>query len=334
MSKLSSFKLGQVEISTPVFLAPMSGVTDLPFRKLVKRLGGGMVVSEMVASNESLRETKGTFKRLTAAPEEKPQMVQIVGHDPNLMADTARFCADIGADIIDINFGCPAKKVTNKLCGSAIMRELPLAREILEAVVTAVDVPVTVKMRTGWSDEMRNAPDVAHMAEDIGVKMVTVHGRTREQKYTGHADWAFISKVKERLSIPLIVNGDINAFCDVDEALKQSKADGVMLGRGACGRPWFPAQVISYLNKGKPSRIPDWDEQRAILVSHYRDMLAHHGTYMGVRRARKHLGWYLKGVKGAAQVRQEIMRHEDPTKVINSIHAFYDAASTFSDVLD
>ncbi len=326
MSKLAAIKIGNIEIATPVFLAPMSGVTDLSFRKLVKNLGGGMVVSEMIASNEALRQTKGTFKRIAAALDEKPQMVQIIGHDPQEMADTAKFCADFGIDIIDINFGCPAKKVTNKLCGSAIMRDIGLARNILSAVVNAVDIPVTVKMRTGWDEKSLNAPEIAHMAEDIGIKMVTVHGRTREQKYSGNADWAYIANVKKCINIPLIVNGDINEFSHIDDALRLSKADGLMLGRGACGKPWFPAQVIKYINHGVISPPPSLNEQRDIVIAHYNDIIANHGVYRGVRLARKHLSWYLKGIYGAAKSRQMIMRQDDPDMVINAIIEFYNYA--------
>ncbi len=327
MSKLTAIKIGNIEITTPVFLAPMSGVTDLPFRKLVKRLGGGMVVSEMIASNEALRQTKGTFKRITAALGEKPQMVQIIGHNPQEMADTAKFCADLGVDIVDINFGCPAKKITNKLCGSAIMRDISLARNILDEVVNAVDIPVTVKMRMGWDEKSLNAPEIAHMAEDIGIKMITVHGRTRVQKYNGNADWAYISNVKQRINIPLIVNGDINKFNDVDKALKLSKADGVMLGRGACGKPWFPAQVIKYINNGIISPPPTLNDQRDIVITHYNDIIAHHGVYHGVRLARKHLSWYLKNINDAAKYRQIIMRQDDPDMVIAAINQFYDNAT-------
>lgn len=324
--QVKPIEIGHVTVDCPVFLAPMSGVTDLPFRRIVKRLGAGMVVSEMVASNEALRETRGTMKRLARAPEERPQVVQIVGHDPAVMAEAARFCEDIGADIVDINFGCPAKKVTNKLCGSALMRDLPAARGILEAVVGAVSCPVTLKMRTGWDDDNRNAPELARIAEDVGIQMVTVHGRTREQKYSGRADWRFISRVKRAVSIPVIANGDITSVTDAEDCLVQSGADGVMVGRGANGRPWFLGQVMDHLQTGNVRPEPDLAAQKDILIEHYEALLRHHGSYSGVRMARKHLAWYIKSLRGAAAFRETLMKMDEPDKVIQAIHDFYSSA--------
>ncbi|RED53256.1 tRNA dihydrouridine synthase DusB [Aestuariispira insulae] len=320
---LSSINIGDVTIANPVLLAPMSGVTDLPFRKMVRRQGAGMVVSEMVASNEALRETKGTMKRLSREPDEQPQVVQLVGHDPYVMAEAAKFCEDLGADIIDINFGCPAKKVTNKLCGSAIMRDLPLATDILTAVVGAVSRPVTMKMRTGWDMDMRNAPELARIAEDSGIRMVTVHGRTREQKYTGQADWSFIRKVKQAVSLPVIANGDITDRSKAARCLEKSGADGVMIGRGAQGRPWFLAQVIAFLDRGERIDDPDIVRQRDLLLEHYDLILSHHGTYSGVRMARKHLAWYIKNLPGAAAVRNDLVKMEEPQKVVDAICDYY-----------
>lgn len=321
--QLKPINIGNVQVDCPVFLAPMSGVTDLPFRRIVKRLGAGVVVSEMVASNETLRETRGTMKRLERGPEEHPQVVQIVGHDPAIMEDAARFCVDMGADIVDINFGCPAKKVTNKFCGSALMRDLPTATTILDAVVNAVSAPVTLKMRTGWDDDHRNAPELARIAEDIGIQLVTVHGRTREQKYRGHADWRFIRQVKAAVSIPVIANGDICSVDDAAECLAQSHADGVMIGRGANGRPWFLRQVMDYLLYGERRPDPDLAAQRDLLLEHYEAILSHHGDYMGLRMARKHLSWYIKSLRGAAAFREQLMKMDDPDDVITAIRAFY-----------
>ena len=320
---LSPIMIGDVQISQPVLLAPMSGVTDLPFRKMVRREGAGMVVSEMVASNEALRETRGTMKRLSREPEERPQVVQLVGHDANVMAEAARFCEDLGADIIDINFGCPAKKVTNKLCGSAIMRDLPLATDILNSVVKAVKRPVTMKMRTGWDETERNAPELARIAEDTGIRMVTVHGRTREQKYTGQADWAFIRRVKAAVSIPVIANGDITDRDRAGRCLELSGADGVMIGRGAQGRPWFLNQVMAYLKNGERLPDPALARQRDLLLEHYDLILLHHGIYSGVRMARKHLAWYVKNLPGAAAVRNDLVKMDDPAQVMATIRDYY-----------
>ena len=320
---LTPLKIGGVSVDTPVLLAPMSGVTDLPFRKMVRRQGAGMVVSEMVASNEALRETKGTMKRLSREPDEQPQVVQLVGHDPAVMADAAKFCEDLGADIIDINFGCPAKKVTNKLCGSAIMRDLPLAAEIMKAIVGAVKRPVTMKMRTGWDENERNAPELARIAEDIGIQMVTVHGRTREQKYTGQADWSFIQNVKQAVDIPVIANGDITDLKKAETCLDKSGANGVMIGRGANGRPWFLRQVMAYLTDGVELPDPTLDQQRDLLLEHYDLILSHHGSYSGLRMARKHLAWYVKGLPGAAAVRNDLVKMDDPELVTSAIIDFY-----------
>ena len=319
--------IGPIALPDPVILAPMSGVTDMPFRRLVKRSGAGLVVSEMIASHAMIRQTRESMKLSTNCAEEFPMAVQLAGCDPQVMAEAARLNADRGAAIIDINFGCPVKKVVNKFAGSALMREEGLAVRILEATVAAVKLPVTLKMRTGWDESNRNAPRLARLAEQAGIKMITVHGRTRCQLYKGKADWDFVRQVKEAVSIPVVVNGDIDSLEAARTALAQSGADGVMIGRGAYGRPWFLRQVMADLRGEPVPAAPGAAVRRDLVLEHYEAMLSHYGRQTGLRIARKHLGWYAKGLPNAAQFREAVNREEDTLQVQHLIRRHFDRAA-------
>lgn len=316
-----AFSIDNLNIKTPILLAPMAGITDFPFRSIVRKCGGaGLMFSEMLASKVSVDHLrKKKLKELTDYTEEFPLAVQIAGCEPEIIAEAARIAESKGATIIDLNMGCPVKKIVNKLGGSALMRDETLAAKIMEQTVKAVKIPVTVKMRLGWDEKNKNAVSLAKIAEDCGIKMITVHGRTREQLFSGKSNWKEVGLVKSIVKIPVIVNGDILSNQDASQALKNSNADGIMIGRGCCGKPWITSQIAEYLLNKITSQQPSTKELQEIIIEHYELMLSYYGEHTGMMMARKHLGWYLENTSITKEILDEIKTSSEPQKVISLI---------------
>jgi nifR3 family TIM-barrel protein len=327
--------IGPVLTRNRIFLAPMSGVTDEPFRVIANRLGAGLVVSEMVASEQLVRARPDMLRRAKGAGALRPFVIQLAGREERWMSEGARLAQDLGADIIDINMGCPAREVTGGLSGSALMRDLDHARRLIDATIEASKVPVTLKMRLGWDDAQKNAPELARAAEASGVALVTVHGRTRCQFYKGKADWPAIRRVRDAITIPLIANGDLGSLAEARQMLDLSGADGLMMGRGAYGRPWAPGVLAEALDAGTGIAMPSLTDQRMIVLGHFEAMLSHYGREFGGRVARKHLGWYVEDLKqrgvlhtGQAQAwRTQLVSQTRAEDVREKIHALYDAVA-------
>ncbi|HKB60761.1 MAG TPA: tRNA dihydrouridine synthase DusB [Gallionellaceae bacterium] len=320
-------KIGPYQLKNNLIVAPMAGVTDRPFRMLCKRMGAGMAVSEMVASNSLLYGSEKTKRRANHEGEADPISVQIVGADPKMLAQAARYNVDQGAQIVDINMGCPAKKICNVSAGSALMQNEKLVSEILESVVGAVDVPVTLKMRTGWDKSHRNAPRIARIAEASGIQALAIHGRTRACAYTGNAEYDTIAAVKSEVGIPVIANGDITTPEKARHVLQYTGADAVMIGRAAQGRPWLFREIEHYLKTGGHLAAPHPEEVQAILVAHMHELYAFYGEYTGLRVARKHISWYTKGLAGSAQFRHHMNTLETVQGQLHAVTEFFEGRS-------
>jgi len=319
---MATLRIGSYELPNQLILAPMAGVTDRPFRELCRSLGAGMAVSEMVTSDTRLWDTRKTSLRLVHADERAPRSVQIAGSDPQMLAEAARRNVELGAQIIDINMGCPAKKVCNKAAGSALMKDEPLVAAILAAVVAAVEVPVTLKIRTGWDRDNRNGLRIARIAEQAGIQALAVHGRTRADLYTGEAEYDTIAAIKQALSIPVLANGDIDSPQKARQVLRHTGADGLLIGRAAQGRPWIFREIAHYLRTGECLPAPDLAEVEAILLRHLAALHQFYGDVMGVRIARKHVSWYLATLPGAGEFRSRFNTLEDQQAQTDAIRAF------------
>jgi tRNA-dihydrouridine synthase B len=324
-SAIIRMQIGPYKLPNQLVLAPMAGVTDRPFRQLCKKFGASLAVSEMVSCNSALWGSKQTLRRMNHEGEVEPKAVQIAGADPQLMAQAAQFNVERGAQIIDINMGCPAKKVCNVMAGSALLQDEGLVRQILNAVVTAVKVPVTLKIRTGWDPENRNALSIAKIAERAGIQALAIHGRTRACGYKGVAEYETIRTVKQEISLPVIANGDITSPENAKEVLELTGADAVMIGRAAQGRPWIFREIEHYLSTGKLLPEPGIEETRTIMVEHLNNLYDFYGEYTGVRVARKHIAWYSKGCPGGAEFRRRVNRVEAVDGQLSMTHAFFDS---------
>ncbi|HXZ54460.1 MAG TPA: tRNA dihydrouridine synthase DusB [Burkholderiales bacterium] len=317
-------RIGSHTLRNNLFVAPMAGVTDRPFRQLCKQFGAGLAVSEMVASNSLLWGSEKTRRRANHDGEVEPISVQIAGADPAMMADAARYNVEQGAQIIDINMGCPAKKVCNTLAGSALLKDEPLVGQILESVVSAVDVPVTLKFRTGWDTSSKNALTVARIAEESGVQLLSLHGRTRACGFSGHAEYDTIREVKRATRLPVVANGDINTPEDARHVLEYTGADGVMIGRAAQGRPWIFREIGHYLATGEKLPLPLVSDIHVVLIAHLNDLYSFYGRERGVKVARKHISWYTKGLAGSASFRHRMNQLESCEEQLDAVNGFFE----------